>query len=195
MENTSEYIIKTVAPIFNKKGYVGTSLSDITKATKLTKGALYCNFKNKEDLALKSFRYNTKKALNPLLLQLSKQTTSIEKLKVLTDYYRNFYDFTKGSGGCPILNIGVDSKHNSTTLIKEVKKQALRLVNGLSRIIQIGIDNSEFNKEISAEKYARNIYAMIEGAVFMATLYEDERYLIDIMDSIDDMVITKMKKE
>jgi hypothetical protein len=38
-EKTSEFIIQKVAPIFNKHGYSGTSMSDLTNATKLTKGA------------------------------------------------------------------------------------------------------------------------------------------------------------
>ena len=57
-ENSSEYIIEKVAPLFNSKGYVGTSLSDLTKVTGMTKGALYCNFDNKEDIALAAFKYN-----------------------------------------------------------------------------------------------------------------------------------------
>ena len=36
-EKTTEFIIQKVAPIFNKHGYSGTSMSDLTKATGLTK--------------------------------------------------------------------------------------------------------------------------------------------------------------
>ena len=194
MENTSEFIIETIAPIFNKKGYVGTSLSDLTKATKLTKGALYCNFKNKEELAIKSFRYNAKNALTPLFIELSRHETSFLKLKALTNYYRNFYDVMNKRGGCPILNIGVDAKHNSPTLFNEAKKEASKLTQGLSEIIQYGINKSEFNKTIDSLKYARNFYAMIEGAVFMGMMYEDDNYLIDAMDLIDDIVETQMIK-
>ena len=57
-EITSEYIIKTVAPVFNKKGYSGTSLADIAKATGLTKGAIYGNFTDKNELAVKAFVHN-----------------------------------------------------------------------------------------------------------------------------------------
>ncbi len=39
-EITTQFIIDTVAPVFNKFGYAGTSMSDITKATGLTKGAV-----------------------------------------------------------------------------------------------------------------------------------------------------------
>jgi len=46
-EQTRRMIIEKAAPIFNKKGYLGTSISDLTKSTGLTKGAIYGNFKDK----------------------------------------------------------------------------------------------------------------------------------------------------
>ena len=57
-ENTKAYIIERTAPVFNKKGYTGTSLADLTEATGLTKGALYGNFKNKDEIALAVFDHN-----------------------------------------------------------------------------------------------------------------------------------------
>ena len=39
-ENTKAYIVEQTAPIFNKKGYIGTSLTDLTEATGLTKGCV-----------------------------------------------------------------------------------------------------------------------------------------------------------
>jgi len=85
LENTAEFILSRTAPIFNKNGYVGTSLSDLTKATGLTKGAIYGNFLNKEDLALKAFQWNLKEAIlnvgldskfiNPLLYKAAKKVS------------------------------------------------------------------------------------------------------------------------
>ena len=49
-QQTSDFIIQKVAPIFNKNGYNGTSMSELVDATGLTKGAIYGNFKNKETI-------------------------------------------------------------------------------------------------------------------------------------------------
>src|SRR6185436_17212542 len=57
-ENAKAYIVEKTAAIFNKKGYAGTSLADLTEATGLTKGALYGNFKNKDEIALAVFDHN-----------------------------------------------------------------------------------------------------------------------------------------
>lgn len=39
-EKTRNFIVEKTAPIFNMKGYAGTSLNDITAATGLTKGSI-----------------------------------------------------------------------------------------------------------------------------------------------------------
>ena len=40
-EQTKAFIIEKTAPLFNSKGYAGTSISDITGATNLTRGSVY----------------------------------------------------------------------------------------------------------------------------------------------------------
>ena len=82
---TSAFIIETVAPIFNKNGYAGTSLSDITKATGLTKGAIYGNFKNKEELAVAAFNTTVKKMLRRITEHQSITNSPLEKLFLITE--------------------------------------------------------------------------------------------------------------
>ena len=60
-EETKAFIIEKIAPVFNKKGYAGTSLSDMTEATGLTKGSIYGNFSNKDEVALAAFDHNFSK--------------------------------------------------------------------------------------------------------------------------------------
>ena len=46
-DRTKAFITEKTAAIFNKKGYAGTSLTDMTGATGLTKGSIYGNFEDK----------------------------------------------------------------------------------------------------------------------------------------------------
>ena len=50
MSNTKEFIIDEAYKLFLKRSYEAVSISDISKAIGLTKGALYHHFVNKEDL-------------------------------------------------------------------------------------------------------------------------------------------------
>ena len=56
-ERTRLFIIEKTAPVFNTKGFAGTSLTDLTDATGLTKGSIYGNFQNKDEVALGCFRF------------------------------------------------------------------------------------------------------------------------------------------
>jgi AcrR family transcriptional regulator len=49
-EKRRTQLINAAEKIFSKKGYGGTTTADIARAARLTKGALYFHFKNKEDI-------------------------------------------------------------------------------------------------------------------------------------------------
>ncbi|MEQ9266712.1 MAG: TetR/AcrR family transcriptional regulator [Balneolaceae bacterium] len=178
--------------MFNKKGYAGTSLSDLTEATGLTKGAIYGNFKNKEALAVEAFKFNVRAIMNEISIQTNKEKRAIDKLYAITNYYRGYYDLTKISGGCPILNVGADTKHINPVLFRLVKSIARKLEGSIAEIISKGIKNGEFRNDLDAKKSARNIYSMMEGSVFMASTHDNRIYLINMMDHIDEMIRFKM---
>lgn len=185
MQNTSTYIIQTVAPIFNKKGYSGTSLSDLTSATGLTKGAIYGNFANKEQLAVEAFKFNVRQILKELSDGINKANRATDKLYAITNFYRGYYDSTKNTGGCPILNVGNDTKHTNPTLFRLVKHTAKRLEESIAAIILEGVESKEFRKDTDVPKLARNIYSMIEGSVFMSVTHDDRSYILGMIDHIE----------
>ncbi|MBT8179794.1 MAG: TetR/AcrR family transcriptional regulator, partial [Eudoraea sp.] len=123
-ERTTAYIIETVAPLFNKHGYIGTSMSDLTEATGLTKGAIYGNFENKESLALAAFEYNSTKLLQLIDEKLQMQGSALDKLFSLTHFYKEYDSAMEQLGGCPLLNVGVDAKYNNPQLAAAAKELA-----------------------------------------------------------------------
>jgi AcrR family transcriptional regulator len=192
--NTSEIILIKVAPIFNKQGYVGTSLTDITKATGLTKGAIYCNFSNKEDLALKSFQLNIKVAITPLFKFVSSQQGSINKLRAITDYQRSYYDLLKDRGGCPMLRAGVDTKFVNPRLFQAAQNLSQQFTIGLTTIIKEGIENNEIQPNINPVEYAKIILSLIEGSSLLAFTHNDPTYINTAMNFIDCSIIESIRK-
>lgn len=193
-EDTKAYILDKVAPIFNRKGYNGTSLSDITEATGLTKGAIYGNFENKSELAMSAFHQNVNKLVSPMIEIVYKEKDSIKRLFAITNYYRDYYERSQALGGCPVLNANIDAKFNNWKLFNAAKDVSERLVRNLAVIINKGIKRKEIHKKIDAYLYAKNIYAMIEGGVFLATTHGDKEYLINILEQVDKIINKKLKK-
>ena len=176
-EKTAAFIIETVAPIFNKNGYAATSISDITKATGLTKGAIYGNFKNKEELAIASFKFMVKLLMKELVKHMDKSDSPIEKLLLISDFYRNYYLYTNKMGGCPILNVGVDANNQNSLLLQKVRTIIQRIQDQLATIIEDGIEIGEISTKVNAMHAAKRIDTMIQGAIFMAYTMDDDFYI------------------
>jgi AcrR family transcriptional regulator len=192
-EKTAAFIIETVAPIFNKNGYAATSISDITKATGLTKGAIYGNFKNKEELAIASFKFMVKLLMKELVKHMDKSDSPIEKLFLISDFYRNYYLYTNKMGGCPILNVGVDANNQNSLLLQKVRTIIQRIQDHLATIIEDGIEIGEISTKVNAMHAAKRIDTMIQGAIFMAYTMDDDFYIQDTMNQVDRMIQTELR--
>ncbi len=193
-ERTTAYIIETVAPIFNKFGYVGTSMSDLTDATGLTKGALYGNFENKEALAMAAFEFNSKRLLEAIDQKLSKEGSAIEKLYAFTDFYRHYTDFTADMGGCPVLNVGVDGKHNNSQLAAAARETVKTIEGKIALVLENGVYTNELKLPVTPLQFAKQLYTMLQGAVAMATITEDHKYLLNTVAYLDLLLSKEIKK-
>ena len=193
-DRTKQFILEKAAPVFNKNGYIGTSLSDVTEATGLTKGAIYGNFENKEDLAYYSFYFNVSKVLVNLKSVIDACDSSIDKLKSITEFYRNYYRKNIKIGGCPILNVGIDANHTNPKLHKAVNKVIVKIEGFIIEIVNEGIEKKEIKAEVDSEESSQLIFSMIEGGIFTSMIMKNEKYLTTMMDHLDEMIMIKLAK-
>jgi len=193
-EKTTKFIIETVAPIFNQKGYAATSMSDITNATGLTKGAIYGNFKNKEEIAIAAFNKNVNNLLVRIAAHQEQSKSPLQKLYLITDFYRNYYYYSKELGGCPILNIGVDANNQDTSLLEQVRYVINKTQNNIAKIVEWGKDTSEIKQEVNAQHFAKQLYSHIQGAIFMTYTMDDDNYLKSAMDEMDRIIKNELEK-
>lgn len=193
-ERTTAYIIETVAPIFNKFGYVGTSMSDLTEATGLTKGAIYGNFENKEALALSAFEYNRNHLLGVIDEKLAVDGTAMEKLFSLMAFYRQYDVFSLPLGGCPILNVGVDAQNNNTLLVAAVKETIKDIEGKIALVLENGANKGEIRLPVPPLQFAKQLFTMVQGAIAMSTMTRDRKYLINTMTYLEHLVQGEIKK-
>lgn len=187
-EKTTKFIIEKVAPIFNQKGYAATSMSDITKATGLTKGAIYGNFKNKEAVAIAAFNKNVNDLLMRIATHQEQSKSPLQKLFLITDFYREYYDYSQELGGCPLLNIGVDSKNQNTSLLNQVRYVINKTQNNIAKLVEWGKLEGEIKTNVDAVLFSKNLYSRIEGAIFMTYTMDDDSYIQEAMNEIDELI-------
>ncbi len=194
-QRTTSYIIETVAPIFNKLGYVGTSMSDLTEATGLTKGALYGNFENKEALALAAFEYSSKLLLATIDQKLNTPGTSLEKIYAFTDFYRQYDIYSNELGGCPVLNVGVDSKYNNVLLAAAARETVKTIEGKIALVLEVGVNQGELRIPVTPLQFAKQLYTMLQGAVAMNTITGDRKYLLNTVAYLDQLIVKEIKNK
>ncbi len=193
-ERTTAYIIETVAPVFNKHGYVGTSMSDLTEATGLTKGAIYGNFENKEALALSAFEHNSKRLLLKIDDLLATDGNALDKIFALTDFYKSYEVFTEDMGGCPILNTGVDAQNNNR-LLAAANRETIKEIEGkIALVLENGVNGNELKLPVTPLQFAKQLFTIIQGAVAMSTMTRDRKYLINTVTYLDVLIKKELRR-
>ncbi|MEI9935220.1 MAG: TetR/AcrR family transcriptional regulator [Ferruginibacter sp.] len=189
-EKTREFIVEKTAPIFNTKGYAGTSLSDMTEATGLTKGSIYGNFANKDEVALAAFDYNLKKVETLIRNEMSRHKLIREKLLVYAYVYSEYFKPAFPIGGCPILNTATEADDTHPALKKKAANAIASWKTKIVSLIEEGVKQKEFKSVIDAERVALTIIAMIEGATMIAHLTGKQAYRQTIMLSVENLIKT-----
>jgi AcrR family transcriptional regulator len=192
-EETRKFIIEQAAPIFNMYGYNGTSMSQLTKAINMTKGAVYGNFKDKDEIALAAFDYN--------LAEISEQTKAVirsknnagDKLIALANYYLDHFSDINRKGGCPILNAAIDSDNVHPPLKKKVEQAIETWTDTVARIIHNGIKYKQINHNIRADQFASVFVSLIEGGIMMSKVTGNSIHLSRNIDHIIHMVNTQLR--
>jgi TetR/AcrR family transcriptional repressor of nem operon len=167
-ERTKQFIIEKTAPIFNVKGYTGTSLSDMTEATGLTKGSIYGNFTDKDEVALACFEHNYKMVKEAIRREMDKYPSYRDKLLVYPEMYGNPKEYLFQTGGCPILNTTVEADDTHPRLRTLAGSALVDWKEKLVQLIEAGKAKGEFKSTTKPDQTALTIIALLEGAIVVA---------------------------
>ena len=181
-ERTRQLIIEKTAPLFNSKGYDGTSLNDLTTVTGLTKGSLYGNVSDKDDIARAAFRYSMQKVKACVNERMQGALTCKEQLLHLLDFYSEYVFNPPVPGGCPLLNTAIEADDHRVSMRRIVATEILNTVNFIEGLLKKGVRQGEFQKRIDTKATAYTFFCCVEGAV-MCSRVERSREPMDIIVS------------
>jgi TetR/AcrR family transcriptional repressor of nem operon len=151
-ELTRRKIIERAAPLFNKRGFNGCSMQDISAATGLEKGSLYTPCKARAG-------------------NLDQVSGSIEKLQLHID---NFVRKPPFAGGCPLLNTAIDADDGNLTLYHKAQEALAAWVALLKQIVEQGQKSGEIRGLVDPEAFATLVISLLEGAFFTSRLQKSK---------------------
>jgi TetR/AcrR family transcriptional regulator, transcriptional repressor for nem operon len=190
-EQTRKKIVAAAAPIFNQRGYEGSSIADLMEATGLKKGGIYRHFASKEELAMEAFDYTWGAARDARWSRVDENTTGVEQLKQLI---ANFIDRKPSvAGGCPILNTAIDADDGNPLLRERVRKALRFWSNRLQDVVKQAAEQGEIRPDIDPKTVATLIIATLEGALMMSRLERSEDPLRRVQTHLNHYLDTQVR--
>ena len=184
-EQTRREIVRKSAPLFNQKGFEGTSLSDLMEATGLQKGGIYRHFSSKEELAGEVFDYSWGKAVSGRLEGVTEVADCVDRLKKMIE---NFVELRAGlvPGGCPLMNTAIETDDGNAALRARARKALQNWTVRLSKITTEGIKKQEIDHRIDPLILSQLIIGSLEGALLISRLQKSDAPLRAIKQHLSE---------
>jgi TetR/AcrR family transcriptional regulator, transcriptional repressor for nem operon len=187
-EVTKETILNKSGILFNTLGYKATSISNITDATGLTKGAIYRHFASKDELEIETLVHLSEIMNETLRARIKTQTTAGDKLRAVVQFFESYISDPPMEGGCPLLNAAVEADDAHPAL----RKTALEILNGLRNslisILEKGIYYKQLKRGLDKDLYATLIIACLEGAIMMSKLSGNDEDIKRIIKHLEKQI-------
>jgi TetR/AcrR family transcriptional regulator, transcriptional repressor for nem operon len=191
-EDTRRQIVEKAAPLFNQKGFEGTSMSDLMRVTGLQKGGIYRHFSSKEELAAEAFDYAWKRAVERRLEGVDEASDAVERLKKMID---NFVDVRTGlvAGGCPMMNAAIDSDDGNPVLRARARGALSGWMARLTKAAEDGIAKREIDSRVDCKALGQLIISTLEGALLISRIENDRASLDQVRRHLHEYIETNVR--
>lgn len=178
-ERTKAHIIEQSAALFNQKGYVGASMSDIMQATGLKKGGIYNHFGSKDELALAAFDHMAARVGARYIQRLQDTAAkgAIAQLHAVLDVFQGNMQDTTLEGGCPLLNTAIESDDTHPALRERTQQALGRWHQSVRQVVNKGVKQGQLQPDVDPSTVATVMISTLEGALMMTKVYADSQYV------------------
>jgi TetR/AcrR family transcriptional regulator, transcriptional repressor for nem operon len=178
MKKTEKLLVEITFDLLYKKGYCATSLMDILKIAKITKGAMYYHFNNKNDLVLASMQHYLETILQSHWIAPFEESdkpieTLIQQINAYLDIYADPISFLEIKHGCPLINFVLDMSDKDEAFFTYLQSVYARWQESLNKALQKGQELKQTKTSFDTDDQALFIISSIEGSIGVAKAHND----------------------
>jgi AcrR family transcriptional regulator len=163
---TRATLLKTALTLFSSKGYAATSIDDITKAAKMTRGALYHHFQSKADLYNSLVEEVSARGANIVQESVAEGGTFTEILKRIFVRQLRYIEENKEARAVMELALFKTGAHPELQAGRERQIQGGKaMIDGIAQAMQIGVSSGELRNDISPKEMALSFLAFQNGVI------------------------------
>lgn len=194
-EQTREMIIQQAAQLFNRRGYVGSAMSDLMEQTGLEKGGIYNHFKSKEDLALQAFDYAVDLVRQEFAKAIQNNPNTVDRLLATISIFQREVEGYPVAGGCPVMNTAIEADDTHPVLREKARVAMEEWHQFMRRTIQRGKEKGEIRPEVEAELFSTIFISMLEGAILHSKLYGNMRHMNRVVNYLTDYIEREVRAQ
>jgi AcrR family transcriptional regulator len=153
--------------LFWRKGYEGTSITDLTEAIGITKPSLYAAFGNKEELFRKAFDRYVDGPAGYVHVALAKPTAR-EVVEHLLYEAADAVTNPDNPPGCLAIQGALCCGDTAETIKQELMARRAKGEDDLRRRLQKAVDEGDLPKDANPVDLARYVSAIVQGMAIQA---------------------------
>jgi TetR/AcrR family transcriptional repressor of nem operon len=156
-----EKVLEVASTIFHQKGYNGTSIDEILKATGLSRSSLYDSFKDKHSLYLQSLEFYNKAEKNGYETLNQKKLNGMQKIEFLFKEVVNHLISHPDDNGCLMVNAAAE-------MSKQCEKTAQVICNNKENIQELftsWLSDAQENKAITLANPPKSYSSFLYNAL------------------------------
>jgi AcrR family transcriptional regulator len=193
--NSSERLLNSAMKLFVKKGYKGSSVAEITKDAGLTRGALYCHYETKADLAQEIIRLFEERFLENMIHHVGEQAGSaLEKFEKMMRF--NVWFAGENPDLCLFMTVisaeMVGSHNRLEPYLKSVYQKWSEFIAG---ILKDGKRAGEFKREIDPQMMAWVIIGVHDGVLLQKEMNRETIDLQAYTKQFRNLVISGVRSD
>jgi AcrR family transcriptional regulator len=146
---TRRRILDVAASAFAERGYTGTSLNEVLKASGLTKGGFYFHFPSKEALALATLRYKQEQWSAAVMAAVLRRPRAVEQLDAMVDALCDLHEQDHSCRAISRLCTELGDEHPE--LRPQLAPQITTWVDLVAGIIRKGQDEGDIRPDVDPE--------------------------------------------
>lgn len=169
-QQTREHILHQAADIFSLRGYFGTSMADLVRATGIEKGGIYNHFSSKDQLAEEAFDYAYGLTRQRILATMQTADTPLDQLQGFLTAFASQVFNPSVPGGCPVLNTAIEADDAHPGLRERAYNAATEWLNLIITTVEEGQQRGEIRAEIDPTAVATLLVTTLEGTIMLCKL-------------------------
>jgi TetR/AcrR family transcriptional repressor of nem operon len=170
-ERTRQRIVETARALFHARGYGNTSMDDIVRKSRVTKGNLYYYFASKEALG--------QAVLEQMIAEQFESGSSVETTRpdeyIAVMFRRAERALSDGrcKGGCLFGNLALEVSDLHDGLRRTLDQAFTNWEQRVAALLEQGIRDGVFSPELDSRATARFVVATLEGGILLAKVTRD----------------------